>query len=222
METTIYSKIQTLLDNISFTVYSMQFETSFRLIICDSFKMWCCSLNMFYNQSPIWQLETYTYARHFINTNILSTETINFKQQVYVTLVYIVLPSHDKTKVLFVHRLTLSIDINYNKKFPLLTGVLYTNIDQTLVNSLHRLLNCELGGLDCHVIITEYRTRGYCIHMLHLFCNALVQVFFGSILSLFSYNTSNTYLTSLLHLLRHRMLPRTAGISVSQGYSSHW
>ena len=29
--------------------------------------------------------------------------------------------------------------------------VLYTNIDQTLVNSLHGLLNCEIVGLDCHV-----------------------------------------------------------------------
>jgi len=28
------------------------------------------------------------------------------------------------------------------------TKLLYTNIDQTLVNSLHRLLNCEIGGLD--------------------------------------------------------------------------
>jgi len=27
--------------------------------------------------------------------------------------------------------------------------VLYTNIDQTLVNSLHGLFNCEIGGLDC-------------------------------------------------------------------------
>jgi len=27
------------------------------------------------------------------------------------------------------------------------------------VNSLHRLLICETGGLDCHVITTEYRTR---------------------------------------------------------------
>jgi len=33
--------------------------------------------------------------------------------------------------------------------------VLYTNIDQTFVNSLHRLLNCEIGGLDCHVITTK-------------------------------------------------------------------
>jgi len=43
--------------------------------------------------------------------------------------------------------------------------ILYTNIDQTLVNSLHRLLNCEIGGLDCHVIMTEYRSRVHCIHM---------------------------------------------------------
>jgi len=28
--------------------------------------------------------------------------------------------------------------------------VLCTNIDNTLVNSLHGLLNGEIGGLDCH------------------------------------------------------------------------
>ena len=44
-------------------------------------------------------------------------------------------------------------------------GVLYTNIDQALVNSLHRLLNCERGRLDCHVITTEYRKRVHCIHL---------------------------------------------------------
>jgi len=42
---------------------------------------------------------------------------------------------------------------------------LYTNIEQTLVNSLHRLLNREIGGSDCHVITTEYRTRVHCIYM---------------------------------------------------------
>jgi len=44
---------------------------------------------------------------------------------------------------------------------------LYTNI----VNSLHRLLNCEIGGLDCQVITAEYRTRVHCIHMDHLCCS---------------------------------------------------
>jgi len=34
----------------------------------------------------------------------------------------------------------------------------------TLVNSLNGLLNFEIGGLDCHVITTEYRTRVHCIH----------------------------------------------------------
>ena len=38
-------------------------------------------------------------------------------------------------------------------------------IDQTLMNSLHGLLNCEIGGLDCHSITTEYITRVHCIHM---------------------------------------------------------
>jgi len=42
---------------------------------------------------------------------------------------------------------------------------LYTNIDQTLVNSLDVLLNFEIGGLDCHVITTEYRTRVHYVHM---------------------------------------------------------
>jgi len=33
------------------------------------------------------------------------------------------------------------------------------------MNSLHRLFNCEIGGLDCRTIITEYRTRDHCTHM---------------------------------------------------------
>jgi len=33
--------------------------------------------------------------------------------------------------------------------------LLYTNSEQTLVNSLHRLLNCEIGGSDCHVSTTQ-------------------------------------------------------------------
>jgi len=43
--------------------------------------------------------------------------------------------------------------------------VVYTNIHQTLVNSLHGLLNCEIGGLKCSVSTTEYKTRVHCIHM---------------------------------------------------------
>jgi len=33
--------------------------------------------------------------------------------------------------------------------------LVYTNIDQTLVNALHRLLYCEIVGLDCHVNTSE-------------------------------------------------------------------
>jgi len=43
--------------------------------------------------------------------------------------------------------------------------VLYRNIDQILVNSLHGLLICYIGRLDCRVITTEYRTRAHGIHM---------------------------------------------------------
>ena len=34
--------------------------------------------------------------------------------------------------------------------------VLYRNIDQTLVNSLHGLLNCEIGGIEFRVITADY------------------------------------------------------------------
>jgi len=51
--------------------------------------------------------------------------------------------------------------------------LLYTHIDQTLVNSLYGLLHCEIGGVDCRVSTTEYRTLVHCIHMLHLFCNCM-------------------------------------------------
>ena len=44
------------------------------------------------------------------------------------------------------------------REFITRTVELYTNIDQTLVNSLHGRLNCEIGGLDCHVI-TWYMSR---------------------------------------------------------------
>ena len=60
-------------------------------------------------------------------------------------------------------------------------NIWYTNIDQKLVNSLHRLLNCEIGGLDCRVITTEYRTRAHCIHMYHLFCNEVVHVIYSEV-----------------------------------------
>ena len=36
------------------------------------------------------------------------------------------------------------------------------NIDQ---NPLHRLLNCEIGGLNCRFISTEYRTGVHCIRI---------------------------------------------------------
>ena len=44
--------------------------------------------------------------------------------------------------------------------------VLYIGtLTQKLVNSLHRLLNYEIGGLDYRDITTGYRTRVHCIHM---------------------------------------------------------
>ena len=42
---------------------------------------------------------------------------------------------------------------------------LYTDIDQNLIKSLLRLLNCVIVGLDCRLITTQYMTYVHCIHM---------------------------------------------------------
>ena len=54
-------------------------------------------------------------------------------------------------------------------------------LTKTLMNSLHRQLKCEIGGLDCHVITTEYKTSVHCIHMYNLFCNALIHVIYSGV-----------------------------------------
>ena len=47
-----------------------------------------------------------------------------------------------------------------------LPHTIYTLVGRTLPrHSLHGLLNCETGGLDCLVITTECITRVHCIHM---------------------------------------------------------
>ena len=66
------------------------------------------------------------------------------------------------------------------------------------MHSLYRLLKCTIGGLHCHVITTEYRTRVHCIHMLHIGpCNL-----FGSIWSMFSYNTNSSMVIKLVVKLK--------------------
>jgi len=66
--------------------------------------------------------------------------------------------------------------------------LLYTHIDQTLVNSLHRQLKGKIGGLDCCVITTEYMSCVHCIHVYHLFCNALVHVMYSVVSGQCSYS----------------------------------
>ena len=57
--------------------------------------------------------------------------------------------------ILFIiHSFIYSLKIKYTM---ILVQELYTNIDQTSVNSLHGLLNCEIGGLDCRVITSYNR-----------------------------------------------------------------
>jgi len=72
---------------------------------------------------------------------------------------------------------------------------LYTNIDQKLVNSLYGLLYCEIGELDCHAITTEYRTNAHCIHMYHLFCNALTHVMYSVVSGQRSYTIEVCHLS---------------------------
>ena len=42
-------------------------------------------------------------------------------------------------------------------------------------------MDCVVGGLDCRVTTTEYRTRVHCIDMSHLLCNALVHVIYSRV-----------------------------------------
>ena len=60
------------------------------------------------------------------------------------------------------------------------------------MNSLHRLLNCEIGELDGHVITTEYRPCVHCIHIYHLFGNALVHVIYSVVSGQYSYTITNS------------------------------
>ena len=67
--------------------------------------------------------------------------------------------------------------------------ILHGNIDQTLLNSLHSLLNFEIGRLDCRVITTEYKTHVHCIHMYHLLLQSTEPYnLIRSFRSLFIYN----------------------------------
>ena len=43
--------------------------------------------------------------------------------------------------------------------------IVYKHWPDTPEFIIHGLLNCEIGGIDCHVITREYRTRVHCIHM---------------------------------------------------------
>ena len=53
----------------------------------------------------------------------------------------------------------MDVFFTYSVYFYIETCLLYTNIHHTLMNLLHGLFNCEIGGLDCRVITTEYITR---------------------------------------------------------------
>ena len=64
--------------------------------------------------------------------------------------------------------------------------VLYTNIDQTLVNSLHGLLNYEIGGLDCCVITTEYITCPLYTHVTRIL-QCIVHVIYSVVSDQYSY-----------------------------------
>jgi len=57
---------------------------------------------------------------------------------------------------LFAYKNVIIIIIIHIQLYHLQPHALYRNIDQTLVNSLHGLLNCEIGGLEFCVITADY------------------------------------------------------------------
>ena len=60
--------------------------------------------------------------------------------------------------------------------FFLFSQVLHGDIDQILMNSLHCLLNFEIGGLDCPVNTRVNILCPLSTHKTVLFCNALDHV----------------------------------------------
>ena len=46
--------------------------------------------------------------------------------------------------------------------------IVFTAIDQTLVNSLHGLLNCKIGGLDCRVNLLQQSIEHVSIMYTHV------------------------------------------------------
>ena len=57
----------------------------------------------------------------------------------------------------------MNAQLNERRPSAFTTHIVYTYRPDT--NSLQGLLNCEIGGLDCRVVKTEYRTRDHCMHM---------------------------------------------------------
>jgi len=55
-----------------------------------------------------------------------------------------------------------------------------------------------MGGLDWHVITTEYRARVHCIHMLHPFYNALVHVIYSGVSGQCSHTIESNSVTQLV------------------------
>ena len=72
--------------------------------------------------------------------------------------------------------------------------------------SFYGLLNCEIGGLDYHVTTTKYRTRLHCIHISHLFCNALVHVIYSRVSGQCSHTVP----------VLHTILKRTENLQITE------
>ena len=83
----------------------------------------------------------------------------------------------------------------------------------TSTNSLHRLLNCEIGGLDCHVITTEYKTRVQCTHMCHLFCNTLVHMIYSVVSGQYSYTIADP--------LCSRVIKKNSGFECNYNFATN-
>ena len=72
------------------------------------------------------------------------------------------------------------------------------------MHSLHGLLNCAIGGLDCRVITREYRTRIHSIHRYHLFYNGLVHVIYSGVSGQCSYTIP--YRQTVYHVFIYPLL----------------
>ena len=133
--------------------FTFQCIISYTVVICQRLNQhiytsldkiqWQNSMTKFNKLVLTYILELTIQIQHNVITIIISDSRVLLLTLFKIYLLNGKQVATDSLKIIGLLAFHGTQDQEYVKK------VLYTNIDQILVNSLHRLLNCEIGGLDC-------------------------------------------------------------------------